>query len=324
MGPYGLQRFGPAPEARLVCLDQVLDWLCLVKEMPPSRALRMVFGRLVELDEADAPYRKTVLYVINCQDYAVPLEQKGLLNPLARDVWCELDFAYEGLMAQGTVREIADRWEESWPGYVTDAAKFYQQGWVRYCKAFQYVAQREYGPHRWREEYRKRYYITQEDWRERCQACMKAFRLLAVPLSVANELWGWGRAVEAVGQTDAPAAPSATAAPLTAEAVKTYAELVCYRLSFASLPAQKRPSWDAKHVALVADQLRQECAKGSGRGALGRLAKDFGVARSTLEEVVKKHGYRASTGQQTQEPSAPPAGPWRALGERAKTGTAGR
>lgn len=298
MGPYGLQRFGPAPEARLVCLDQVLDWLCLVKEMPQRRALRMVFGRLIELDEADAPCRKTVLYVINCQDYAVPLEQKGLLNPLARDVWSELDFAYEGLMAQGTVREIADRWEESWPGYVTDAAKFYQQGWVRYCKAFQYVAQREYGPHRWHEEYRKRCYITQEDWRERCQACMKAFRLLAVPLSVANELWGWGRTVEVVAQTDAQAAPSATAAPLTAEDVKTFPDLVQYRQRLAGGQKLKTaPPWPAHHVALFAERLQQECEQGRERGAVERIAVELLATRQALAGVLKRHGYSHTTGQ---------------------------
>lgn len=291
MGPYGLQRFGPGPADRLVRLEEVLAWLCLVQEVPAARALTMVFGRLIEWDEADEKHRGFFLYALSDQDYAQPIERDGVVNPDASDAWGELEFAYSGRSAQGLVRDIADLWADSWPGYLVDADKFYQKGWVEYCKRMKQTAKSYYGEHIWHAEYTKRYYMDLAAWKQRCEYTMKTMRQLCVPLHVAHQLWGWGTVVQA-----------GKAAALVPSQVQTFAELVAYRQQFASLPHQQRPRWQSEHVALLAQEVAQHHATCQGAGITGRLAKRLGISRTALEGLLTKAGYTTS-GQLRSKPA---------------------
>lgn len=300
MGPYGLQRCGPGPADRLVRLEEVLAWMCLVKERPVSQAVKDVFYPLVQWDEADRD-RRCLLYALNDQDYAQPLEVNGRANPAAQDAWGEMACIGPDDSAQGIARQVMELWQESWPGYLAEPAVFYQKGWVKYCKAMKQLARSEYGEPYWQEEYRERYYMSQEAWRERCLAVMRVLRQLCVPLHVAHELWGWGTVAQA-----------SKAASLVPSQVQAFAELVAYRQQFASLPHQQRPKWQPEHVALVAQELAQEHATGHGAGAVGRLAERLGYSRRRLEELLDQHGY-TTAGQ----PRSKPAGVFDGLQRRA-------
>ena len=83
---------------------------------------------------------------------------------------------------------------------------------------------------------------------------MRSLSRLAVPVSVAYELWGWGRAVAAV-QSDVVAD---TAPAIEVQDVIDWPSLVRYRLQFASVAAQKRPVWLPGHVEILAARLHEE------------------------------------------------------------------
>lgn len=306
--PHGLLSYGSGLSSRLLRLVDVFEWM-RCKELPRKKVLDAIFSPLVQLDEADGGYRRQELYVVNGEDYAHPLSLGDRLNPKARAVWDELEFAYQHTYSMGVVRQVAEKWEESWPGYVGDPGPFYRDGWVQHCKAMKILAQSNYGPKGWEEEYRSRYYLTQEEWISRCKGYVRLLSRLAVPLSLAHELWGWGHAAVAVAQldaaADAPAAPAIGALDVT-----DWPSLVRYRQQFAQLIEQERyqelPGWLPEHVALLAGQLQQECAAGRKRGALGRLAKELGYVRGQrVSELLKKHGYSAVTGETVQASANP-------------------
>ena len=105
----------------------------------------------------------------------------------------------------------------------------------------------------------------------------------------------------------------AQAAPaIEAQGVTDWSSLVRYRLQFASWAAQKRPAWLLEHVEILAAQLHEEHQAGRGRGALGRLAGELGSVRSTVGELLKKHGFNQATGEKQQALSTP----WSGIGGR--------
>lgn len=307
---HGLLSRAPGPSNRLLCLVDVFEWMRR-KELPRKAVVHAVFDPLVQLDEADEPHRRQELYVVNGEDYAHPLSLGEHLNPKARVVWGQLDFAYQDTYSMGAAREIAELWDASWPGYVCDPGQFYQQGWIQHCKNMKRVARLNCGPRDWEEEYRSRYYLSLEEWKERCKSAVRLLSRLAVPLSVAHELWGWGRIVEVVPQVKA-VADTTPALVIEAQCVTDWPSLVQYRSQFASLAAQKRPVWQPEHVALLAWRLHEEHQAGRGRGALARLASELGAVRSTLGERLIKHGYSSATGEKQQAPVTP----WSGMGGR--------
>lgn len=308
VGPYGLQRCGPGVNDRLLRLDEALHWMAFKKEWPRDKSVYAVFSPLIQWDEADSPYRRQVLYLLNHEGYAYPLSLGDKLNPAAVDVWGDMSFSYGHTYSMGTVREMADVWAESWPGYVANADPFYRAGWVEYCKAMKRVAKANELPSLWEEKYREDYYINLGDWKERCQRFVRSLSRLAVPVSVAYELWGWGRAVAAV-QSDVVAD---TAPAIEVQDVIDWPSLVRYRLQFASVAAQKRPVWLPGHVEILAARLHEEHQAGQGRGALGRLAGELRAVRSTVGELLKKHDFNQATGEKQQAPATP----WSGLGGR--------
>ena len=308
VGPHGLQRFGKGTNDRLLRLDEALYWLAHTKEHPRKGSVYAIFSPLVQWDEADPSYRRQVLYLINGEDYAYPLSLGDRLNPAALDVWGDMPFSNGDSYSMGTVREIAELWETSWPGFAADAEPFYRAGWVEYCKAMKRVAKASELPHLWEEKYRNDYYINLGEWKERCKRFVRSFSRLAVPIAVAHELWGWGKAVAVVASIAAPAVP------ITANDVNDWPSLVRYRLGTAlqvGAEIQKRPAWSSEHVAILAARLQQECREGRGKGALGRLAKELGTSRQALIGSQKpdgkpgplvRHGYSVTTGLKLATP----------------------
>lgn len=110
--------------------------------------------------------------------------------------------------------------------------------------------------------------------------------------------------VKTAAQTGATA--SELAAPATeAQDVTDWASLVLYRQRFAGVVAQKRPAWSADHVAVLAEQLRQACTAGQGRGALGRLGEELGATRQALAGLLEKHQYSTTTGEKERAAATP-------------------
>lgn len=107
-------------------------------------------------------------------------------------------------------------------------------------------------------------------------------------------------AVKGGQEVDVPAAPA-----IAVQDVTDWPSLVRYRLQFADVAAQKRPAWLSAHVSLLAGALREECKKGYGRGALGRLATALGATRQALAGVLKKHQYNTTTGEAPQATATP-------------------
>lgn len=301
--PHGLLSCGPGPSNRLLCLADAFEWM-RGKELPRKAVVNAVLAPLVQLDEADGGYRRQELYVVNGEDYAYPLSLGERLNPKARVVWEALDFAYHDTYSMGVVREIADLWDASWPGYVKDPGQFYQDGWIRYCNVMKRLAQSSLGPEDWEEEYRARYYMSLDEWKERCERAVRFLSLLAVPLSVAHELWGWGRVAAVEAQPEAVTSTPPLQA-FEAEDVGDWSSLVRYRLQFVDVAAQARPKWLPSHVGVLAERVRSECESGRGSGALGRLRKEFDISRQALGGLLKKHGYDASTGKKIQAAATP-------------------
>ena len=285
-GPYGLLRRGPAASDCLLSLVDVFEWM-RQKGLPRKSVVDAVLAPLVQWDEADRD-RRQELYVVNGNDYANPLSLGDRLNPKAIAVWEQLNFSSQDTYSMGTVREIADLWDSSWPGYVEQADQFYQDGWVQYCKQMKLLAQSNHGPKGWEEEYRSRYHLSLGEWKERCTSSVRLLSLLAVPLQVAHELWGWGRVATTEALLDAAASPSSAPA-IEAQDVSDWPSLVQYRSQFINLPAQKRPEWPREHVALLAGQLNEERLAGRGRGALERLAKELGYSRGVrVSQLIEK------------------------------------
>lgn len=311
VGPYGLQRCGAGVNERLLRLDEALRWMTYTKEWPKDKSMYAVFSPLIQWDEADSQYRRQVLYVLNHEGYAYPLSLGEKLTPAAADVWGDMPFSYSHTYSMGTVREIADTWRDSWPGYVANTDPFYRAGWVKYCKAMKDLARANELPRLWEDKYREDYYINLGEWTERCKRFVRSLSRLAVPVSVAHELWGWGRVTADVAQSN-EVAVAAPALAIEAQYVTDWPSLVQYRSQFASLAAQKRPVWQPEHVALLAGRLHEEHQAGRGRGALARLASELGAVRSTLGERLIKHGYSSATGEKQQAPVTP----WSGMGGR--------
>lgn len=298
--PHGLLRSGPGPSNLLVCLVDVVEWMRR-KELPRKSVVYAVLAPLVQLDEADGGYRRPELYVVNGEDYACPLCLGDWLNPKAHVVWEQLDFAYQDRPSAGVVRQIADLWDESWPGYVEDPSQFYQDGWVNRCKVMKSLAQSNYGPRGWEEEYSSRYFLSLDDWKDRCKSSVRLLSLVAVPLSVAHELWGWGRVAAVEAQPEAVTSTQ----QLQAQDVNDWLSLVRYRLQFIETPAQSRPKWSPEHVEVLAERLRSEHESGNGRGALGRLAKEMKGTHQALSDLLKRNRYEATTGKRIPSAATP-------------------
>ncbi|MDD2846183.1 MAG: hypothetical protein PHT57_14650 [Rhodoferax sp.] len=248
VGPYGLQRFKEGSDGRLLRLDEALYWMAHTQEWPRKKAVYEAFSPLVQWDEADGKYRRQVLYMLNGEEYAYPISLGDRLNPRAVDVWGDLPFSYQDGYSQGTVREIADLWDESWPGYVQDPDDFYRNGWVSYCKAMKALAIAAEGQYRWEKAYRERYFMSLGEWKDRSKRAVRSLSRLAVPFDVAHELWGWG----------AVAVPAAVVLSLVPASVPTAVALPVPSAAPAKRIAQKdqAPEWTGQRLSELRKTLK--------------------------------------------------------------------
>lgn len=291
--PHGLLSSGPGPSNRLLCLADVFEWM-RGKELPRKAVVNAVLAPLVQLDEADGGYRRQELYVVNGEDYAYPLSIGERLNPKARVVWDELDFAYHNTYSMGVVREIADLWDASWPGYVKDPSQFYQDGWIRYCKVMKSLALSSHGPGCWEEEYRDRYCMSLDEWKDRCKRAVRFLSLIAVPLSVAHELWGWGSVADAVESTS----PVATAAerPTTSQELDALLTEAMHADQLAAAANGRKivltpRKWTFEMRQIISAKLEALVANGRGQQrseACEWLALCLGVTRPAIVQQMSK------------------------------------
>ncbi len=281
-GPLGLLSCGPGAASRLLSLTSAFEWM-RHKGIPRTSVVYAVFAPLIQWDEADEKHRRQVLYVVNGEGYANALSLGDRLNPKARAVWEQLDFSYQDTYSMGTVREIADFWDASWPGYVEDPSQFYQDGWIKYCNQSKDLAKSNHGPMGWEEEYRTRYYLNQTEWRERCTSAVRLLSRLAVPLSVAHELWGWGHAVASEAQPCA-VAEEQTAPAIEAQDVTNWHSLVLHHKSLFESPAAWPDSW--RRIALEWRESRGNVSRGVT--TVKAMAEALGVSRDTVKTLLKR------------------------------------
>lgn len=321
--PNGQLRHDPGDECRLVRLVDVAAWMA--NEYPRDDVIRRLFGALY-MNEAD-PWGLQ-LFVINGRGYAKRLIRHFGPSPETVDFWQYLRepdsiFEYEeGVTADygadDVIGVIGRMWEYAWPGVSADPDA--DRDWfLQRVKAAnlnrnaRVKADPDASPRA----------APASMLSEERQAMMRVLERLAVPISIAFTLWGWGRAAAVVTLPNA-AADTQVAPTIEAQDVSDWPSLVQYRLQFAHLIKQKRyqelPGWLPEHVALLAGQLQQECAAGRKRGALGRLAKELGYVRGQrVSELLKDAGYDVNTGEKPK----PKATHWDGAGARdTKTGTA--
>lgn len=154
----------------------------------------------------------------------------------------------------------------------------------------------------------------------RVTAAAFAAWLSAQGVEPSQHIAAWFKA-QGLGAASATAAPGV---PLAAEDVKTFEDLVRYRLVLAGGQKLKTaPPWPAHHVALVAARLQQEWEQGRERGAVGRIAQELCSTRQALDGVLKRHGYSPTTGQ-AQPKRLQRADAMGAMAGHLKTGTTGR
>lgn len=286
-GPYGLQRFNDGPNGRLLRLDEVLHWMGHTLEWPRKKAIYAVFSHLIQLDEADPPHRRMLLYVIDRDDYAQPLLIGDKWNKRAHDLWADLPFAHGEATTYDAARQVADLWDECWPGYVQDTDAFYRTGWAAYCKRMKELAQRTESPSDWESAYRERYYVSLEGWIARCQQTVRSLSRLAVSFAVAHELWSWGTAIN-----EAPASPF----PLA-----DWPALVAYR------KVNTGSDWGlGNQIAVARTELGRLLHDGvSKSNALKSMAKEVGLgSRQAMDKVFSAERMRAPKAVASTSPAA--------------------
>ena len=119
----------------------------------------------------------------------------------------------------------------------------------------------------------------------------------------------------------ATAGDAAPVALLDSDGMMTPAALVQWRKQADADPSKKSKPWPKPNVQALAAWLRRECAENGQRGALTRIAKQFGYDRpQSLRALLKRHGFKPVTGKEVPPPSAESA--WNGYGDKSrKVGT---
>jgi hypothetical protein len=89
---------------------------------------------------------------------------------------------------------------------------------------------------------------------------------------------------------------------LGADEVQDMDSLARYRQQYKDLPAQRRPAWLPKHVAIARAEVKTR-----GKGGNAAVAKRLGMSASGLYDLLKRH----------PEPGADNANPWTGLNKAA-------
>ena len=104
---------------------------------------------------------------------------------------------------------------------------------------------------------------------------------------------------KAQGVALATAGDAAPVALLDSDGMMTPAALVQWRKQADTDPSKKSKPWPKPNVQALAAWLRSECAENGQRGALMRIAKQFGYDRpQSLRALLKRHGFEPVTGKE--------------------------
>ena len=115
----------------------------------------------------------------------------------------------------------------------------------------------------------------------------------------------------------ATAGDAAPVALLDSDGMMTPAALVQWRKQADTDPSKKSKPWPKPNVQALAAWLRSECAENGQRGALMRIAKQFGYDRpQSLRALLKRHGFKPVTGEEVPPPSAESV--WRGYGDKSR------
>lgn len=96
----------------------------------------------------------------------------------------------------------------------------------------------------------------------------------------------------------ATAGDAAPVALLDSDGMPPPADLVQWRKQADADPSKKSKPWPKPNVQALAAWLRRECAENGQRGALTRIAKQFGYDRpESLRALLKRHFFNPVTGE---------------------------
>lgn len=240
---YGLLRSDKLDSGKLVRLEDVACWMA--KTEPRDMSLFKIFFELISNDGKGAES----LYVLNSRSYAKPLIIENRPNPALASWWQFFPEIDSDSNAEFIARDIADGFKRVWPG-LCDPATDHEWQIERVIarnkeRAAIAVADREC-----------RDYLGQY-WPEDgfLQGLIYA---VAIPITKAAELWGYGQITET--QTPKSAAPA------------TYAELVNARKLNPDNP------WTDAMVALMAAEIDARSGQTGIRKGIGQQL-DISVSR---------------------------------------------
>lgn len=240
---YGLLRSNKLDSGKLVRLEDVAAWLG--KTEPRDAVIGAIFSKLIMDDGFEGQH----LFVLNSKSYAKPLIVENSLNPALSGWWRFLPEVGPQSSPEDVARDIADGFLRVWPG-LCDPATDVQWNTER-------VIARNKERLAMAAASRKGHDYLGQDWPEDSflQGLIYA---VAIPITKAAELWGYGQITE----TQAPK----SAAPAT------YAELVNARKLNPGNP------WTDAMVALMAAEIDARSGQTGIRKGIGQQL-DISVSR---------------------------------------------
>lgn len=263
---YGIQRLDDTPAGRLVRLEDVAVWLAQIK--PRKEVIFELFFPLI------ASARHAVsLCLLNAESYAIPMIARDRVNPAAAGFWQFLPSVDSDSLSEVLTRAIREGWERAWPG-LSDPAT--DPDWI---------AKRAIARNKERKEMMRLHRLglvtdpEPEPW-PADDFLMQQLRRLAVPVSKAYELWGWGRVPAEVVQLVPAPAPASDLEP---EPITTYERLRAFRVANPGAP------WtDDMHALLVSEEARRKSRPGVV-GVRKALGAELGCSDKRIGVLIREH-----------------------------------
>lgn len=263
---YGIQRLDETQAGRLVRLEDVAVWLAQTK--PRRDIIFELFFPLI------ASARHAVsLCLLNAESYAIPMIVRDRVNPAAAGFWQFLPSVDSDSFSEVLTRAIREGWERAWPGLSYPAT---DPDWI---------AKRAIARNKERKEMMRLHRLglvtdpEPEPW-PADDFLMQQLRRLAVPVSKAYELWGWGSVPAEVVQLAPVPAPALDMEP---KPITTYQELREFRKANPGAP------WTDEMQAVLAEE---EARRNSVPGATGvrkALGADLGCSDKRIGVLIRDH-----------------------------------
>lgn len=261
---FGMQRLDDTPAGRLVRLEDVAVWLAQRK---PRKAVifELFFPLIASWENAES------LFLLKAEDYPIPILDAGRVSPAAAGFWQFLPSVDSGTVADDLARGIRDGWERAWPALsdpTTDPDWTIARTIARNKERSEMLKAKRLGlvpdadPEPWPDD----------------DFLMEQLRRVAIPVSKAYELWGWGHApAEVVQLVPVPAAD------LEPKPIKTYSGLKAFRVENPGAP------WTHGMRAALAQEEERRKNRPGAAGVRKKLGEELGCSDKRIGELIREH-----------------------------------